>query len=298
MKTGKIVTALAAATVAGLALAAKMPLPDARAQISACISNPAKMSETVKQLSAEDQVAFLSEVNEAISKMPGSNEAKAAKFLNVNRAAVSSAGKKNKKAVIAEVFATVPLEALTVINERFASDLLHMNADPSHKISPERFERIAQDVMKAVNARCASAENAAVRSTFAILMLIRASDNAIPGLADALVKTLPENVQNDARTEWLPAALGLNQPKTYEPLLGFADTTGDMLTNDVVIRLAGPQLLEALLGDLVEGTPMVNSSNDPDIYGTGIREGEIAPQPPAHPEKEPREPGGYQGQTI
>lgn len=298
MKMKKLVMVLLAAFVAGVALAAKMSLSEARAQISACIAKPAKMSEIIKQLSAQDQVAFLAAVNEAISAMPGSDEVKAATYLNVDRAAVVAADASNKAAMIAEVFATVPPAALTLVNERFASDLLNIDADPSHKVTAEQFTRTALNIMEKVNARCASAENGAVRSTFAIIMLIRASNGSIPGLTETLVKTLPATAQNAARTEWIPGAMGEKQTKTYEPLLGTTDDVSDMSANQAVIHLVGPQLLESMLGDIIEGTPLINNSNMPEIHSVGVLEGEVKTQPPKDPTDPKQEPDGYQGQLI
>lgn len=281
--------------VAGSVWAAKMSLSDARAKIGACIADPKAMAEVVKQLAAADQIAFLAEVNEAISKMPGSNEMKVASYLNVNRAAVLSAESGNKSAMIAEVFATVPLEALTVVNERFAADLLSRDADPSRKVSDEQFAKISEGLVTKINERCASAENGAARTTFAVLMMVRAANGSVEGLTERLVKTLPEGAQAAARGEWIPAALGEKQAKSYEPLLGSADNAGEAPVIEVVMRLAGPQLLEAMLGDVVEGTPMINTSNRPESTQVPIRDENIIPVPDAVP---PPEPGPYQGQEI
>jgi len=117
MKIKQMLCIAVAFAFAGMALAAKMTLTEARAEIGKCIANPAKMTSVVKQLSAQDQIAFLAEVNRAISEMPGSPESKAATYLDVNRAAVRAADAGNKTAMIAEVFATVPLEVLTVLVE-------------------------------------------------------------------------------------------------------------------------------------------------------------------------------------
>lgn len=293
----KMLAVCFATFVVGAALSAGLSLSDARSQISACIKDPAKMKQVVKGLSPADQLTFLSEVNEAISKMPGSNESKAASYLLANRAAVTAASAGNKTAMIAETFATVPPEVLPVINERFAADLLNIDADPSTKYTNEQFTRIADSIMKAVNDRCASAENGAVRSAFAVIMMINACNKTIPDLAEHLIQTLPPEAQNEARNEWIPAAVGQNQPKTYEPILNGADNIGDMVANAVVNRLVGPQLLASMLGDVVEGTPMINNSNREDITpAIGKKESDLPEIQPA-PYDPIEEPGGYQGQT-
>jgi len=297
----KMLSVVMTVVFVGVAMAANISLSDARAKIGECIANPAKMASVIKQLSPADQIACLAEVNEAIAKMPGSNESKAAAFLEANRSAVRAAEPGNKTAMIAEVFATVPPEVLTIVNEHFATELLSRDNGVSKNVTDEQFTKTALNLMTKVNERCASAENGAARATFAILMLIRADNGKIADLAETLVKTLPETAQNAARTEWIPAAMGQSQEKTYLPLLGSADTVGEMAANAVVIRLVGPQLLESMLGDIVEGTPLINNSNRPDIlYDVPVRETEDKTQAPVDPARWPDppvdEPGGYQGQ--
>jgi len=298
----KMVWAFTAVLVANVVFAANISLPDARAKIGVCIEKPTEMASVIKQLAPADQLAFLAEVNETIAKMPGSNESKAAAFLKANRAAVKAATVGGKSLMLAEVFATVPPEVLTLINEHFATELLSRDIGSSKNVTDEQFMKVALNIMEKVNERCLSVENGAARATFAILMLVRADNGKIPELTETLIKTLPETAQNAARTEWIPAALGQSQEKTYLPLLGGADTVGEMAANAVVIRLVGPQLLESMLGDIVEGTPLINNSNRPDIlYTLPVRETEDKSQAPvdqAHWPDPPIEPDGYQLQII
>ena len=67
----------------------ELSLADASSQIGEAVSNPAKMTEIVGQMSATNQVVFLAKVNEAIGKMPGSPEEKAAAYVNANAAALA-----------------------------------------------------------------------------------------------------------------------------------------------------------------------------------------------------------------
>ena len=68
----------------------------------------------------------------------------------VNKAAVTGAS--DKKGVLAEVFATVPVEFLTDINERFATELFSRNANPESKpISDAAFTELATNALAAVN---------------------------------------------------------------------------------------------------------------------------------------------------
>ena len=243
----KLMFALICAVYA--AFAADMPRSEWHAKVGDCAKDPALLKQTISQLSAADQTAFLAEVNEAISKMPGSDEVKAAMFLDANRAAVSGATASNRTAVLAEVFATVPPEYLTVINESFASDLFNRNANPSRPFTDEEYVSVAKSAMAVIVARCATAENSAVRDTFAALMFERASGGSPSNLRESLVSTLPEGSQEVARSEWIPAAMGEGREKTYDPMLGAAEA-GEEPNHAAVLQLTSAQIGPALLAEL------------------------------------------------
>ena len=96
-----------------------MPRSEWHNLVSECAQNAQTLRETMAKVSPADQDALLAEVNEAIAKMPGNDEVKGAMFYAANSAAVRSAAPGNLATVLAEVFATVPPEFLTDINERF-----------------------------------------------------------------------------------------------------------------------------------------------------------------------------------
>lgn len=266
-----LMMAVTAATAFALN-AAEMSLADARSKIGEVVQDPAKMTDVVKNLSADDQVKYLSEVNEAIGNMPGSNEEKSAKYLNVNKAAMKGASKGNLTAMIAETYATVPPEALTVINERFAADLFNRAADPSVSYTDEEYLKICKTIMDKVNDRCTTSTDARVRTAFAGLMCIRAANGSPADIVNQVTEMLPFDAQNTARTEWYKPALGDGEPQTYEPMLDAA-SAGPLPANDLVIRMAGPQMLDALLGDTVEWVPLVKSYLTP-MAGGGAGAGE------------------------
>lgn len=250
----KIIAMIALAGLAWVVSAANMPRSEWHAKVGECAQNPTLLKQTIAQLSDEDQVAFLAEVNEAISKMPGSDEVKAAAFLDANRAAVSGASPANRTAVLAEVFATVPPEYLTVVNESFASDLFNRNANPSKTFSDEEYSSVAKTAMATIVARCATAENSAVRDTFAALMFERASGGSPANLRDTLVAELPADSQETAKSEWIPAAMGEGREKTYDPMLGVSGA-GEEPNHAAVLQLTGPQVGQALLADMqADGT--------------------------------------------
>ena len=258
----KLIVAVAAlASAAVLNAQDSVSLADARASIGDCIKTPAKMTETMKKLSAEDQKAFLAEVNEAIAAMPGSNEAQAATFLNVNRAALKGSKPGNLENLVAEVFATVPPESLTAINESFAAGMFNRKADPSKTYTDDQYVQISTNLLAVVQERNATADNAGVRNTFAILMLIRGSEGSPADLRDTLVGSL-----NDAETrllaqnEWLSPALGQGQEKSYDPMLGAADAGNQPDLNMVLISPFSSSA-DALLSDLASERSTTDGSS-------------------------------------
>lgn len=283
-----IVMALACSTAFAVQA---ISLAEARAQISQCVSSPAKMTEVMKQVPAADQAAFLAEVNAAIASKPGAKETKAAAYLNANKAALIGAEKGNLLTLLAEVYATVPVEVLEVLNERLAEDLFSRTADPSKTYTDEQFVAIVSAATKAIGERAASADDGAVRVTFAICMFCAASGGSPADLAETLTATVPEGMRADV-AKYLPDAL----KGKYDTMLDSADA-GDQPSFRVVMRIAGPQVLQALLGKVVEGTPLVDSVLE-DIYD-GIPEPsdmEMNVTPPSEPDTPPSEPEGYQGQ--
>lgn len=255
MKKGTVVAMMmlsALLAVAQGASSAKISLADARSRIDKIVASPATIKETIKQLSAEDQKAFLGEVNKAVTEMPGSLEEKTALFLALNMTAVANAEKGNSATLLAEVFATVPPESLTVLSERFAVDLLNRTADPNTVVSEAQYEKIALNTLEKISERCEETDNSSARVTLAILMFIRASG----GTSETLVEHLTDTIKHAdskalARNVWIPEALGLdgNEP-TYESLLASADA-GRRPDLQAVLVIAGPQYGTAVLADLI-----------------------------------------------
>jgi len=227
-----------------------LPIAEARAKIGDIIANPEKMVEVMRSLSPEDQKTFVADVNAAIEKLPGSTEDKTAKYLNVNRAALKGATAGNVANVLAVKFATVSPESLTVVSERFATDLFNRDADPSVRLSDEAFEKTAKDVIGKVVQATAGSDDAGVRNTLAVVMFVKASNDSIDGLTERLVETLPNSeIRELATTEWIPAAMTAGDQKSYDALLAYADA-GKAPNLNVVLNLAGPQILDAMLIDI------------------------------------------------
>ena len=309
-----------------------MSSADARGKIGDIIDNPASMTSVMKQLSASDQASFLADVNAAIADMPGSPEEKATKYLDVNTAALKGAQKGNLTTLVAEVFATVPPEALTAINESFASGMFNRKADPSKTYTDDQYVDISTNLLAKVQDRNATADNAGVRNTFAVLMLIRGSNGSPADLRATLVSSLRDaETRSLAQNEWISPALGQGQEKSYDPMLGASDagkqpdlnmvlvspysSSADALLADLASEgsLLGPSSVTALsapsLGnpnnmDFADGVDALTSHGmsrlprtmDSYKYNPGVKRGGSPATPAATEEESPYEPGGYPGQ--
>jgi hypothetical protein len=227
-------------------LSAQMPRSEWHAKVGECALDPVVLKATISKLSSADKTAFLAEVNAAISKMPGSPEAKAAQFLAINRAAVAGAGSADRMAVLAEVFATVPPESLAIINEEFAKNEF---ARPD-TMSSEQYKRIISGAMEKIVQRCASAESGAVRSGFAGLMFIRAAGDAAESVQAAVIAAMPSESQLEARNTWFPAALGKDQSAaSYDSMLGTAQADEEA-DHPLTVSIYSQQIVESMLSDL------------------------------------------------
>ncbi len=247
-KTGAVLFSVLVASCAQA-----LSLADASAKIDEAVADPAVMTDLVKGLSASDQVAFLSRVNAAIDALPGSPAEKAANYLNANGAALKGSAKGNLSALLAETFATVPPESLTLINEQFAEKLFNRSANPSKPVSDAEMLSIATNTLAKIQARTAGGDNAAVRDTFAVLMFLRASGGSPANLRDSLLAQYADAASRElAKNDWIPAAMGEGQTKTYEPMLGASDA-GDQPDAAMVMQLAGAQSSLALLAGLNAG---------------------------------------------
>lgn len=240
------IAALAFAVTAGA-----LTLSEAGAKLAEAAENSDTMASVMKELSAGDQVKFLKSVNSAIDAMPVSDAQKTAKFIAANKAALKNAADGNVKALLAEVFATSSVKSLTEINEQFAKELFNRNADAAHPVSDADMKKNAVDCLDAVKARTAASDvsAAAERNALAALMFIRASE----GTPADLRKELTDGLGNAEASEWIAAALGEGEPKTYEPILGESESEGGESGAPVLSAVLSQSTVDtttAFLGDL------------------------------------------------
>ena len=256
------------------AVSAELSKAEWQAKVGDCASNPSEMKATISQIPASEQAEFLANVNKAISDKPGSKEAKAADFYAINKAAVTGASQDARSSVLAEVFATVPVEYLGEINDRFASEVFRR--DSEDRISNEDFVKLSTNTLALVNERCESAEdNAAARQTFAALMFIRAFNTGTPEpnssvttetLKDLYVSMMTDPQAKTSAGSWISDALGSNgKDGSYDNMVD-AD---EMPDSAVVLQMTGPsEVMESLLADL-QAPGNQSASGSPSGLGGG-----------------------------
>jgi len=257
------------------AASAELSKAEWQAKVGECANNPSAMKATIAQIPASEQASFVAKVNEAIAKKPGSDEAKAADFYAVNKAAVS--GATDKSAVLAEVFATVPVEYLTDINERFATELFSRNANPEKPVSDAAFVELSTNALAVVNERCEKSENGDVRQAFAALMFIRASGGSPEGLADVLVSQMTDPQAKESAGGWISDALGSDgKDASYDSMLSAANA-GDEPDHSVVLQMTGPsEVMESLLADLQAPGTQSASGSSTGMGGGGFADSGVA----------------------
>ena len=256
------------AAVAAIAAQA-LSFADASGKIADIVANPSLMGETISQLSTQDAAAFLSRVNAAIADLPDKSEAKVAKFMEVNAAALKNVKPEDRSTILAETFATVPTEALAVINEQFAANLLNRDADPANPVSDADMAKFAKEVVAKTQARTSDMSDANVRNAFAIVTMLRSANGKPETLRDELVGMISDPAAREtAKNEWIPAALGEGQEKSYDAMLAASDA-GEMPDVKTVLQIAGPQGMDALLSDL-SGTRGFDALPDPLSEGEAL----------------------------
>jgi hypothetical protein len=237
-------------TLASLVVFGAMPSSEWRAKVGECAQDSSVLKSVIVQLSESDQLAFIGAVNEALAAKPGSTESKAVSFYDANRAALVALSKSgNLMKALAEVYATVPPEFLTVINERFAKEVF--KRDSKSSITDEQYVLLSSNAMKVVTDRTKALDNAAVRQTFAALMFVRASEPPVEGLQEKLAAMISdESAKKTAVQEWMAPALKEGSEKSYDSMLGAAQA-GDEPNHDIVLRMYPYSSVgNSLVGDL------------------------------------------------
>lgn len=263
----KLIGALVLASFA-IALAAQPNQFVSRAQwlkkIGAAVTDTSVMRETLDQVAPEDRVEFTQRILKAVSRMPVNPDNKAAAFVKASVACIAGAGSEKKTAVIAEIFASVPIEYLPMITEELAK---RFNRD-YNKLTCEQYQDIATNTLKVARSRIAETDDVSVRSTFVILTFLKGSDCS--GLQQAMMELLPDDRMRGLAASWIPQVMNDN---SYVALLTAADSDAVQVRHDTMLRLIGHAALDRLLADMNaslsidERTPVIPLSSARSVGG-------------------------------
>lgn len=191
--------------------------------LSAAQDGAAAFTGAFQNLAKDDQVEFVRAVNKAMADYKASTpERRLATIYSVNRDAVKSSPAAEKKAVIAEVFATAPMDALPKIADGFAADLFNRKAAGLSDKDDSFLEFTSATLMRVRNrVRQLPVDHLpSARSAFAVISFLKASEGKPEDLRDTLLFYILTGSQGVARTEWIPAALGADgKAPSYQPIL-------------------------------------------------------------------------------
>jgi len=181
------------------------------------------------ELDQDDKVELVRTMNETFSKKKqekDETEAQRQKRIKtiyaLNRDAVKAAKDADKKSVIAEVFATAPIEALPTIVDGFATELFTRKMAGLNEKDDSFVEFAAATLLK-VNARLRqlpTSRRPGMRSVFAVIAFLKASEGKPEDLRQSLLFYVLTGSEKLARTEWIPEAMGDDGKKpSYEKML-------------------------------------------------------------------------------
>lgn len=141
------------------------------------------IASEMKGMSAEDQVAFVAAINEAIASLPDGEGNKDGYFAAANDAALQNASPGNVARVLAETFATVPAESLGAVTEAL-SQTINENSKASGD-GQAVLVAAAKNAVAEVEQRTVDVDNAGARKD-AVVALFSGLDGAPGDLADIL----------------------------------------------------------------------------------------------------------------
>ncbi len=225
-----------------------------------------------QDLPREDQVEFVRAVNLSMRSYQASTPEKRLNTIYVvNRDAVRAAPEKERKAVIAEVFATAPMDVLPMISDRFANELFSRKA-AGFDDKDDSFVEFASATLMRVRNRLFSGVSReqfpGARSAFAVICFLKASEGKPADLRQSFLFYVLSGSQELARKVWIPAALGEDgQAPSYQPILD-AGYKGEEPEHANTHPMANPELGNLLVGsDLRVANAKDVSSPTPLITG-------------------------------
>lgn len=245
--------AVAAVMISGMAMAAENATLT-RAQwlkkIGPCATSYDTLKETLASIAPEDRVEFTQRALKAVSRMPVSGEEKGAAFVRTAVGCISGKLGDQKKNVIAEVFADVPVEYLPVVTEQLAK---RFDQELNH-LSDDQYDKIAQETLEVAMKRNAKTDEPSVRNTFVILAFLRGTKNQ--KLKDHLISMLPDERMRNLAAAWVPPAV---EKQDYSGLTSAANVEEESVTPQAIYNAIGHTTLDRLLANLNENQNLKDS---------------------------------------
>lgn len=296
--------------------------------IGAKDSGKSAFGTAFQDLAGDDQARFVSTVNLSMAKQDEPLDEKSIITLyRVNRDAVKASPPIDRKKVLAAVFATAPKECLPYFTDHLAEDLFTRKAagfnpddDSFMEFASAALLRISR-VLHVMQPR----ELPGMRSAFAVIMFIKASEGKPDDLREVFMLYVLSGSHEITRKKWFPAVFGDdNQVPTYKPMLE-AMEKGEEPDHKLPLPIASPQLSVWMRGEMnLDGNTADDSGPTPadsihvKVSGVGMDMGLSRvpraavsdkdspyytrrrgrhPDRPEPPEGE-EEPCGYVGQTF
>lgn len=227
-------------------------------------------------LDRDDKVELVRTMNETLSKVKKDETAaqKAKRIQTVyslNRDAVRAAKDADKKRVIAEVFATAPLEALPTISDRFAKELFSRKAAGLNEKDDSFVEFAAASLLRItgrLRQQMVARWYPGARSAFAVISFIKAAEGKPEDIREALTFYVLTGSEKLARTKWIPEAMGDDgKEPSYKSILE-AGLEGEEPPHDNAFLMKPPEY-----GNLLVGSEL-RVKNARDVTGPRDRENE------------------------
>lgn len=179
-------------------------------------SSTEPMLEGFASYAGEDQAEFVADVNRSFAKDEEKLTPRRIKTLvKVNREAILSAPEEDRKKVLAEVFATLPISCFPELVEDFSAGIFKFTKGEKFKTN-EDFTEFASASLMRIRQRLSRPDDdrAGARSVFATVMFLKAAGAGLAAdLREPFMMFVLTGTHEIARKELIPDAMGDDKEK-------------------------------------------------------------------------------------
>lgn len=289
------------------------------AMASYAASSSGALNGAFSDMTGDEQVEFVATVNKSFAASERGLDEKRVKTLSkVNRDAVMGAPDEDRKRVLAEVFATAPMEALPTIVDDLAQDVFHRDNNSLYK-TDEEFTEFASAALMRTAMRLKSlnvdSESPGARSVLAVTMFLKAAGEKLAkDLREPFIVYVLSGTHVAARDEYLPAAMGdkEGEPATMAPITN-AGYRAEEPNNKPTVALGTPEIGLWTRSELSVTKNSADNSgprtvfDDPTVFGAldggglsdlGVNRTPRSNDIPPNRRRRRHEKKGYDGQII